>query len=114
MFFSDYKKIFPDLQGRTSLSLLEKYSDVGNVLSSENKQDIIQLIKENSRKSYSYAEVKYEKLHQAAEKSIELCIVNLSSSVLIKTTVSVIFSLQEALKAINDEINRLSLLDRKF
>ncbi|MGP1568377.1 MAG: IS110 family transposase [Peptoanaerobacter stomatis] len=105
---------FPDLQGKTSLSLLEKYPTVQDVLSPENKQDMIQLIKENSHKSYSYAEAKYEKLLQAAEKSIEVCIVNLSSSVLIQTRVSVIFSLQEALKAINDEIKKLSLLDEKF
>ena len=34
--------------------------------------------------------LKYEKLFQAAEKSEEVCIVNLSSAVLIQTTVSVI------------------------
>ena len=112
--FPDYKKVSPDLQGKTPLSLLEKYPTVQDVLSPENKQDMIQLIKENSHKSYSYAEAKYEKLLQVAEKSIEVCIVNLSSAVLIQTTVSVIFSLQEALKAINDEIKRLSLLDEKF
>ena len=83
--FPDYKKVSPDLQGKTPLSLLEKYPTVQDVLSPENKQDMIQV-----------------------------CIVNLSSAVLIQTTVSVIFSLQEALKAINDEIKRLSLLDEKF
>ena len=88
--FSDYKKVFPDLQGKIPLSLLEKYPTVQDVLSPENKKDMIQLIKENSHKSYSYAETKYEKLFQAAEKSEEVCIVNLSSAVLIQTTVSVI------------------------
>lgn len=112
--FPDYKKVFRDLQGKTPLSLLAKYPNVEDVLSPENKEDIIQLIKENSHKSYSYAETKYEKLLQAAEKSIEICIVNLSSAVLIQTTVSVIFSLQKALKAIDDEIKRLSILDEKF
>lgn len=47
----------------------------------------------------SNAEAKYEKLLQASEKS-KVCIVNLSSAVLIQTTVSVNFSLQKALKAI--------------
>lgn len=51
---------------------------------------------------------------QPTKKSIEVCIVNLSSAVLIQTTVSVTFSLQEAFKAINDEIKILSLLDEKF
>lgn len=112
--FPDFKKVFTDLQGKTPLSLLEKYPTIQEVLSPENKQDIIQLIKENSHKSSSYAEVKYEKLLKAAEKSIEVCIVSLSSAVLIQTTVRVIFSLQEALKAIDNEIKRLSLLDEKF
>ena len=95
--FPDFKKVLKDLQGKTPLSLLEKYPTIQEVLSPENKQDIIQLIKENSHKSSSYAEAKYEKLLKAAEKSIEVCIVNLSSAVLIQTTVRVIFSLQEAL-----------------
>ena len=112
--FPDFKKVFADLQGKTPLSLLEKYPTIQEVLSPENKQDIIQLIKENSHKSSSYAEVKYEKLLKAANKSIEVCIVSLSSAVLIQTTVRVIFSLQEALKAIDNEIKRLSLLDEKF
>ena len=34
--FPDYKKVFPDLQGKTPLFLLEKYPTVQDVLSLEN------------------------------------------------------------------------------
>lgn len=34
--FPDYKKVFPNLQGETPLSLLEKYPTVKDILSPEN------------------------------------------------------------------------------
>jgi len=113
--FPDFRKVFTDLQGKTALTILAEYPTVTAILDPElDKAKIINQIKTISHKSESYAIKKYDKLYQAARNSSEICISNLSTSILIQTTIAVIFSLQEALRAIDDEISRLSIVDEQF
>lgn len=111
--FPEFKKVFKDLQGKTALMILEKYSSTDIILNTD-KNEIIESIKLSSHKSIIYAEKKYNELYDAALKSDKICISRASSNILIQTTVNVILSLKNALKVIDDEIKILSMENKVF
>ena len=104
--FPGFCKVFGKITSKGALAVLSQYPSPYDVLSAT-EQDLISLIQHSSNKSKSFAEDKTTILKQAASNAINVTVTSISSPVLIQGTVTVLNSLINGVKAIDDEINSL-------
>lgn len=71
------------------------------------QDEILQLIQDSSHKSISYASKKYNAIYELALKHKEIYMCKMSTGVLIETTATIILTLIEAMKQIDDEIHKI-------
>jgi transposase len=108
--FPGYNGLFSKLIGKTSLEILERFPTPEAVI--ENGiEEIISAIAISARKGGKWALQKASELIRLAEEALHTRIRHSVDSLLIRSTISVIKVLQDNVKSVDDEINRLSNID---
>lgn len=102
-FFPGYHEIFTDVAGATSLAILTKYSSP-NAIVDASKDDIIKIIKKNSRKSLDWCTNTYNKLLKASESAVKIGISGNAFKITIDINIKLINTLDEQIKALLNEI----------
>lgn len=102
-FFPGYHEIFTDVAGATSLAILTKYSSP-NAIVDASKDDIIKIIKKNSRKSLDWCTNTYSKLLKAAESAVKIGISGNAFKITIDINIKLINTLDEQIRALLNEI----------
>ena len=111
--FPGFRKIFTKIKGKTTLKFLQTIPDIGTFLTTD-KDKVLQLIQKASHKSYSYAVQKYNALYEIAEAQKEIYICKMSTGILIETTATIILTLTEAMKKIDEEICNIIKSNSEF
>lgn len=104
--FPNYNKIFRDSNSKTSLSILNKYPSPDLILEAP-KDEIINILKENSRKNIEWCENIYLKLITVAKEAIAIGIRLDKLSIKIKTNISLINAINLEIDALLENINAL-------
>lgn len=104
--FPNYNKIFRDSNSKTSLSILNKYPSPDLILAAP-KDEIINILKENSRKNIEWCENIYLKLITVAKEAIAIGIRLDKLSIKIKTNIALINAINLEIDALLENINAL-------
>lgn len=102
--FPGFCGVFGKITSKGALAVLSKYPSPCDIVSAPD-EDLIALIQRSSNKSRTFAADKTLRLKQAASDAIHITVAAISSPVLIQGTVTVLSSLLNGVKAIDDEIN---------
>jgi transposase len=101
-----FKDVFPSIFSKTAIAVLEKYPTPEHILKA-NKDDLVSLIQDNSRKSLEWSSAKYELLVSKARRFAPLSINNPSNVAMIGVYISMIKTLNENLAKILKAIRQL-------
>jgi transposase len=101
-----FKDVFPSIFSKTAIAVLEKYPTPEHILKA-NKDDLVSLIQDNSRKSPEWSNAKYELLVSKARDFAPLSINNPSNVAMIGVYISMIKTLDENLAKILKAIRQL-------
>lgn len=109
MIFPGYNKIFSDKTSLASLALLKKYQSPSDILKAT-KEDIIEIIYTASKKR-AWSHQIYDKLLKSASEAVEIAIPSPALSVRILNSISMIESLNEQIRILSNEIEKLANSD---
>lgn len=104
--FPGFLKVFSTLNTKTSLAILEKYPRPDDILNA-NKNKIIELILDTSKKSKGFALDKYDKLVNAANEAKIIAINQSSLYLKVKIAVDMINQINKERELLIAEIERL-------
>ena len=108
--FPSFRKVFKDMTACSVLALLEKWQTPQNLLLA-NRGDVYETILKASRSGKIYSENKVNHLYCAAENDCKINIQSYSNSILIKSIVSVIKTINENLELIKKEVQKIIISD---
>lgn len=103
-----FYRVFRNVGSKTSLALLTRYSSPSAFMDAD-KDEVIDLIKTNSRRSRNYAENKYELLRQGTEEAMSFGIQLSALFVSISVNVNCLNQLDNEISKINNEINQFAV-----
>ena len=102
-----FTKLFSDIASKTSLALLEKYTSPSAILAAP-EEEIIQLIRIQSRRSLENSTKKYKQLIEVCMESQEFGVSLQANDHVIKMYSRIIIELQAELKKLDNEISKIS------
>lgn len=102
--FSEYKTVFSDITGPSSIAVLKQYQTPKAVLDAS-RDDIIDLLFKSSRKSLTWCNSASEKLTKAATRTIGISSAGLAIKLL--NSISIIENLNEQIELLLTEIKKL-------
>ena len=112
--FLSFTDVFKDATSATALSILEKYPTPEDILKAD-RNEVISLIQQTSKKGFKWANSKYELLYSKAFNFSPLSINSIANVTMLKTNISMIktlmVSLADALKAIHKLLEQDSKKD---
>lgn len=112
--FLSFTDVFKDVASVTALAILEKYPTPGDILNAD-RDELISLIRQTSRKNLKWAAAKYELLCSKARHFDPLSIKSIANVAMLKANISMIKtltqSLEGALKAIHQLLEQDSSKD---
>lgn len=102
----NYNKIFRDMCSKSSLALLDKYPSPSSIVNTS-KDKIIELLQNNSRRSYEWCEKIYLKLISIAQEAIAIGVDLKELSIKIKVNISIINTFTNEINLLMKDINDL-------
>lgn len=106
MFFPGYHTIFSNITGNTSLAILSKYSSPSAIIEAP-RDEVINIIKNNSHKSLEWSLNTYNKLLKVAESANKIAICNNILRVSIDITITMINTLDNQINILLKEIEAI-------
>ncbi|MGI6102754.1 MAG: IS110 family transposase [Bacillota bacterium] len=110
--FLSFTDVFKDATSVTALAILEKYPSPEDILNAD-KDELISLIRQASRKSAKWAAGKYELLCSKARNFSPLSINSIANAAMLKANISMIKTLMQSLDEALEAIYRLLEQDSK-
>jgi transposase len=108
----NFTDVFKDVTSKTALALLERYPTPSHMLKG-NREEIISLISETSRKGIKRATSKYELLIQKAKDFEPLSISSPANISLIQVNINMVRTLEKSISDIEDAILKLIKDDKE-
>ena len=102
----NFKDVFPNIFSKAALAVLEKYPTPAHILKAD-RNKLISLIRNNSRRSLKWATAKYELLVSKAREFAPLSINNSSNITMLGVYISMIKTLEENIEKILKAIRSL-------
>ena len=102
-FFPGYHNIFSDVAGVTSLAVLTRFSSPKAIVDAP-KDDLIALLKENSRKSIHWCVNTYNKLLSTAQSAVQIGISDAAFKVAIDINIKLLNVINEQIQTLVNEI----------
>jgi transposase len=110
--FLSFTDVFKDIASATAMAILEKYPSPEDILKAD-RDEMVSLIRQTSRKNLKWATGKYELLCEKAVDFSPLSVNSIANIAMLKTNISMIRTLMRALKDALDAIYKLLDQDLK-
>lgn len=110
--FLSFTDVFKDIASLTALAVLERYPRPEDILKAD-RNELVSLIRQTSRKNLKWATDKYELLCAKATAFSPLSVSSIANIAMLKTNISMIRTLMQALKDALDTIHKLLEQDLK-
>ncbi len=104
--FLSFTDVFKDIASLTALAVLERYPSPGDILKAD-RDELVSLIQQTSRKNLKWATSKYELLCAKATAFSPLSVNSIANIAMLKANISMIRTLMQALKDALDAIHKL-------
>lgn len=102
----NFKDVFSDICSKTAIAVLEEYPTPTAIIKAD-KDKLVSIIKENSRKSFEWATAKYELLVLKAKEFEPLSVHNTANVAMLTVYLSMVKNLQDSLTKILKAIHQL-------
>ena len=102
----NFKDVFSDICSKTAIAVLEAYTTPTTIINAD-KDKLVSIIKENSRKSLGWATAKYELLVLKAKEFEPLSVNNTANVAMLTVYISMVKNLQDSLTKISKAIHQL-------